>query len=172
VSSVIFLGLDVCSRHGVLPIWWCGILMQAEVLMLQSSLALLLHYLLLNMFRMLVNPSSGTCDVFVDLFYGLYCSGSLCVVVTVWFGWGGLVSLCRLQHTSNQSNTTHEITQQISRKLLKMDLLTFETCWSLNNEKKSKWHQVGLSLFNYQHNVRSNKHNEYRFPPGTTPNPL
>ena len=32
----------------------------------------------------------------VDLFHVLYCSGSMCVGVTVWFGWGG-VSLCRLQ---------------------------------------------------------------------------
>ena len=58
------------------------------------------------------------------------------VGVMVWFGWGGVVSGCRLkpehQHTSNQSNTTHEITQQISRKLLRMDVLTFETCWALN----------------------------------------
>ena len=41
-------------------------------------------------------------------------------------------------HTSNQSNTTHEITQQISRKLLKMDVLTSETCWALNNEIKKQ----------------------------------
>jgi len=27
------------------------------------SLALLFHYLLLNMFRMLVHPSSGACDI-------------------------------------------------------------------------------------------------------------
>ena len=49
---------------------------------------------------------------------------------------GGVVSLCRLkpEHTSNQSNTTHEITQQISRKLLKMDVLTFEICWAVNSE--------------------------------------
>jgi len=32
----------------------------------------------------------------VDLFHELYCSGSVCVGVTVWFGWGGVVSLCRL----------------------------------------------------------------------------
>ena len=32
----------------------------------------------------------------VDLFNGLYCSGSMCVGVAVWFGWGGVVSLCRL----------------------------------------------------------------------------
>jgi hypothetical protein len=28
----------------------------------------------------------------------VYCSGSMCVGVTVWFGWGGVVSLCRLRH--------------------------------------------------------------------------
>ena len=55
------------------------------------------HYLMLNMFRMLVHPSSGTCDLFVELFHVLYCSGSMCVHVTVWFGWGGVVSLCRLK---------------------------------------------------------------------------
>ena len=93
--------------------------------------ALLFHYLMLNMFRMLVHPSSGAGDLFVELFHGLYCSGSMCVGVTVWFGWGGVVSLCRLrlcQHTSNQSNTTHEITQQISHQLLRMNVLTSETC--------------------------------------------
>jgi len=33
----------------------------------------------------------------VDLFHVLYCSGSMFVGVTVWFGWGGVVSLCRLK---------------------------------------------------------------------------
>jgi len=45
------------------------------------SLALLFHYLMLNMFRMLIHPSSGACDLFVELFHGLYCYGSMCVVV-------------------------------------------------------------------------------------------
>jgi len=60
------------------------------------SLALLFHYLMLSMFRMLIHPSSGACDLFVELFHGLYCSG-----VTVWFGWGGVVSGCRLQPASS-----------------------------------------------------------------------
>jgi len=34
----------------------------------------------------------------VDLFHVMYCSGSMCVGVTLWFGWGGVVSLCRLKH--------------------------------------------------------------------------
>ena len=50
------------------------------------SLALLFHYLTLNMFRMLIQPSSGACDLFVELFHGLYCSGLKCV---------GVLSVCR-----------------------------------------------------------------------------
>jgi len=46
------------------------------------SLALLFHYLLLNMVRMLIHPSSGACDLFVELFHWLYCPGSMCVGVT------------------------------------------------------------------------------------------
>jgi len=60
------------------------------------SLPSLFHYLMLNMFRMLVHPSSGACDLFVELFHGLYCSVSIRVGVTLWFGWGGVVSVCRL----------------------------------------------------------------------------
>jgi hypothetical protein len=143
------------------------------------------------MFWMLIRPSSVARDLFVDLFHGLYCSGSMCVGVigVVWLGWCGiliqaetLVLICwviswvvllwfdvcwcyvvvllggfgilmqaetllpasgyhttpakpqRNTNTSYQSNTTHEITQQISRKLLRMDVLTFETCWALNKE--------------------------------------
>jgi len=61
------------------------------------SLALLFHYLMLNMFRMLIHTSSGACDLFVDLFHGLYCSGSMCVGVTLCFVCGGVVSVCRLK---------------------------------------------------------------------------
>jgi len=49
---------------------------------------------MLNMFRMLIHPSSGACDLFDELFHGLYCSGSMCVGVTLWFDWGGVVSGC------------------------------------------------------------------------------
>ena len=56
------------------------------------SLALLFHYILLNMFRTLIYPSSGACDLFDELFHGLYSSGSMCVGVTlfVWLGWCGI----------------------------------------------------------------------------------
>jgi len=49
---------------------------------------------------MLIYPSSGACDLFVDLFHGLFCSGTMCVGVTLWFGWGGVVSG---YHTTYQS---------------------------------------------------------------------
>jgi len=61
------------------------------------SFALLFLYLMLNMFRMLIHPSSGACDLFVELFHGLYCSGSTCVGVMLWFGCGSVVSVCRLK---------------------------------------------------------------------------
>ena len=60
-----------------------------------------LHYLMLNMFRMLIYPSSGACDKFVELFHGLYCSATMRVGVTLWFGWGGVASECRLKHCFN-----------------------------------------------------------------------
>ena len=56
------------------------------------SLAFLFRYLMLNMFRMLIHPSSGACNLFVELFHGLYCSGTMCVGVMLWCGWGGVVS--------------------------------------------------------------------------------
>ena len=38
------------------------------------SLALLFHYLLLNMFWMLIHTSSGACDLFDELLHELYSS--------------------------------------------------------------------------------------------------
>ena len=64
------------------------------------TLAFLFQYLMLNMFRMLIHPSSGACDLFVELFHGLYCSATMCVGVTLWFGWGGVVFGCMLQPAS------------------------------------------------------------------------
>jgi len=46
------------------------------------SLAILFHYLMLNVFRMLIHPSSEACGLFVELFHGLYCSGTMRVGVT------------------------------------------------------------------------------------------
>ena len=56
------------------------------------SLAFLFQYLMLNIFRMLIHPSSGANDLFVELFHGMYCSGMMRVCVTLWFGCCGVVS--------------------------------------------------------------------------------
>jgi len=80
------------------------------------SLALLFHYLLLNMFRMSARPSSGTCDLLWTYFMCCIALGR-CVLVlrcgsagVVWYPYaglcwcygvvqlGGVVSLCRLKH--------------------------------------------------------------------------
>jgi len=72
------------------------------------SLAFLFHYLMLNMFRMLIHPSSGACNLFVELFNGLCCSGSMCVGVTLWFGWCGVVSGCRWFFSLHPDTTPHQ----------------------------------------------------------------
>ena len=74
------------------------------------SLALLFHYLLLNMFRMLVHPSSGACDL---LWIYLMCCIALvrCVLAlrcgsagVVWYPHAGF---------SLRKDTTHEINPQL-----------------------------------------------------------
>ena len=52
-------------------------------------------------------------------------------------GWCGIrmeASACVRIPYRTRAIQTHEITQQISWKLLRMDVLTSETCWALNNE--------------------------------------
>ena len=113
------------------------------------SLDLLFHYLLLSMFRMLVHPSSGTCNLL--WIYFMCCIALVrCVLVLR----GGVVSLCRLKQSfSLHKDTTppqpnHTVTptriepeqyntwnkSTISCKFLNMDGLTFETCWAVNSE--------------------------------------
>ena len=69
------------------------------------SLVLLFPYLLLNMFRLLRHQSSRVCDLFDALLHGLYCSGSMCVCVTLWYGWCGVVFVCRLKHHPSHTTT-------------------------------------------------------------------
>jgi hypothetical protein len=46
----------------------------------------------------------------VDLFHVLHCSVSMCVGFTVWFGWGGVVSLCRLHKVTTPPQPNHTVT--------------------------------------------------------------
>ena len=58
------------------------------------SLVLLLLYLVLNMFRMLIHPSSGASDIFVELLHGLYLVRCVFVLpcnvaMVVWYPYAG-----------------------------------------------------------------------------------
>ena len=75
------------------------------------SLAFLFHYLMLNMFRMLIHPSSGACDLFAELFYGLYCSGSMCVGVTLW--WCGIRMQAETLGTQHVSDVNTSILKSL-----------------------------------------------------------
>ena len=55
------------------------------------SLALLFHYLMLNMFRMLVHPSSGACDLFVISWVVLLWFDVCWCYGVVWLGWCGIL---------------------------------------------------------------------------------
>ena len=83
----------------------------------------------------------------VDLFHVLYCSGSMCVGVTNIYR--NTLIKTTTHVTINQSPLNKDanaktsiLTEQyntwnkstIIRKLLKMDVLTLETCWAVNSE--------------------------------------
>jgi len=126
------------------------------------SLALLFHYLLLNMFRKLIHPSSGACDLFDELFNGLYCSDSMCVGVTLWFGWGGVVSVCRLNpeqyNTWNNSTNKSQAPEDGCINTRKM----YSIKWWNNNASDIKLVSLysTMSLYvsysNYVHHQQSN----------------
>jgi len=63
------------------------------------------NYSLLNMFRMLIHPSSGACDLFVELFLWvvlLWFDVCWCYVV-VWLGWCGIRMQAEALHTDTTS---------------------------------------------------------------------
>jgi hypothetical protein len=107
------------------------------------SLVLLFHHLPLNMFRMLVHQSSGVCDL-LWIYFMCYIALVRCVLV-LWCGSAGVVWYPEQYNTWNKST--------IIRKLLKMDVLTFETCWAVNSEiikqVTSSW-SIFIQLSRYQ----------------------
>jgi len=64
----------------------------------------------LNVFRTLIHPSSGACDLSTVSPHWLCVLVLMCVGVSVWLGWGGI-----------------RVAEK-SRKLLMMDILMSETC--------------------------------------------
>jgi len=110
---------DVCWCYVVVWLWWCGIWMQA---LFSAQHVSDVNTSILRSLRLIRRVTSWVV------------SGSICI---------GVVSGCRLKPepdttppqpnhyvtpTHIEPDTTHEVTQRISRKLLRMDVLTSETC--------------------------------------------
>jgi len=91
------------------------------------SLAFLFPYSMLNMLRMLIHPSSGACDLFVELFQWVVYPDAGFQPAS-----GYHTTPAKPQRNTNTHRTRAiqpiEITQHISRKLLRMDVLTSATC--------------------------------------------
>jgi len=112
-------------------------------------------FLLLNIFRMLLHSSSGASDcTYVN------CPVSVCTGVLVRFGCSRVVSELRLEHCSaptcirippyssrtapiHQYTPKHNNTPTYSRRLLRMNVIRFETCWAIKN-----FHKVTSIWFN------------------------
>jgi len=67
------------------------------------SLALLFHYLMLDMFQMLIHPSSGACDLFVVISWVILLWFDVCwCYIVVWLWWCGI----RMQAEALYTDTT------------------------------------------------------------------
>ena len=90
-------------------------------------------FLLLNMFRMLLHSSSGTGDCMY-----VHCSVPVCT---------GAPTCIRIPPYSSRTAPIYQYTPKqssthtYSRQLLRMNVITFETCWAIKTF--IKWHQVG-----------------------------
>ena len=94
----------------------------------------------LNMFRILIYPSSGACDFAVELPHWSFVLGLLCVEGYVRLGLSSIrVAVCSPNTTQAQphltsntqqtkNKTTNVVIQQHSRKLLMIDILISEIC--------------------------------------------
>ena len=121
------------------------------------------------MFRMLIHPSSGACDYLVR-----YCVGCnvltwgvlvLCSGIVCW--WCGIRVQSALGYHITNSQSRYITPARLksaqysrhnnapsSRKLLKMDVLTSETCWAVNWHNKAnviKLVYLYLSIIYYEY---------------------
>ena len=87
---------------------------------------------MLNMFRTLIHPSSGTCDFSIVSLYWSCVLVSMCVGVSVWLGWSG--SMCsRLKPATHVSDINTSIIRSL-RLFYCVTILVvrscFDVCWS------------------------------------------
>ena len=109
----------------------------------------LLYYvnLLLNMFQMLIHPSSGACDYLLHCCVG-WLEACWCYVAGLSVGdvvstsgsaytWIPYHQQTIPLHNTNMPQVSLHNNATSSRKLLKMDVLTSETCWAVNWHNKA-----------------------------------
>jgi len=112
------------------------IIMKWELRQLKNRIPTSCHLLFyftsygLNMFRILIYPSSGACDCAAELPHWCFVLGSMCVGDSVRLGW----SCIRVAGWSL-------VIQQHNRKLLMMDILVSETCWP-----HKKWNKIASDM--------------------------
>jgi len=143
--------LKVYIFYDILILCWVANTLISQLKNKRPTWCHLLFYFtsyVLNMFRILIYPSSGACDCAVELPHRSVCSR----FVVCWrFGVAGFEWCpgCRLQpatRTRTENTTTDVLIQQQSRKLLMMDILMSETCWV-----HKKWNKIasGIKLVFY-----------------------
>ena len=174
ISWVVLPWYDAVWCYVVVWLGWCGIRMQAEA---EADVSCFI----ISLFN-----AQHVSDVNTSILRSLrlICWVISCVVLlwfdvcwcygVVWLGWCGVVSGCRLKlasacimipHHTSRTTPTHIEPEQyktwnkstISRKLLKMDVLTFEICWAVNSEIIKRVSSSWSVLFNYQDDARSDK---------------
>ena len=104
-------------------------------------------FLLLNMFRMLLHSSSGADDCMWAYCSVWVCTGLLVRLVQV--GARSAPICTRIPPYSSRTAPIHQYTPKhsstptYSRQLLRINVITFETCWAIKN-----FHKVTSSWFN------------------------
>ena len=89
-----FKGLNLYSNFTYIRP--CIILIVDEYETKLMSLVIMFYFTssMLNMFRILIHPSSGACDFSIVSPHRSCVLVSICVGVSVWLGWGGIRVAC------------------------------------------------------------------------------
>ena len=104
------------------------------------------------MFRTLIYPSSGACDCVDELPHRSSCSQFIVLELLVRL----VLSGARVAGWSLRTeNKTTDVIQQHSRKLLMMDILMSETCWT-HKKRNKKASDIKLVFHSWTHFLFSN----------------
>ena len=98
--TTLFVSFCKDGRGSVsVKLWFLVVYVQLSILLVEEeetnlmSLVIKFYFTssMLNMFRTLIHPSSGACDFSIVSPHWSCVLVSMCVGVSVWLGWGGIV---------------------------------------------------------------------------------